>query len=132
MRNSIKISAVIPTFNREKTVGRAIESALAQEFPVSEIIVVDDDGSKDGTRKIVESYGVKCRYICQENAGVSAARNRGVREAGHDWIVFLDSDDYWFPQHLLRLADAVEATNGEAALYFCDIRRPSGEGGFSH
>lgn len=131
MRNRIKISAVIPTFNRENTVGRAIESALAQEFPVSEVIVIDD-GSKDGTRKIVESYGAKCRYIYQENAGVSAARNRGVREAGVDWIAFLDSDDYWFPQHLSRLADAVEATNGEAALYFCDIRRPSGEGEVSH
>jgi hypothetical protein len=131
MRNSIKISAVIPTFNREKTVGRAIESALAQEFPVSEIIVVDD-GSKDGTRSIVESYGAKCRYVYQENSGVSAARNRGVREAGGDWIAFLDSDDYWFPQHLSRLADAIEATNGEAALYFCDIRRPSGEGEVSH
>lgn len=130
MPNIKKISAVIPTFNREATVGRAIDSALAQSFPASEIIVVDD-GSTDGTRKIVEGYGARCRYIGQENAGVSSARNRGVEEAAFDWIAFLDSDDYWLPEHLSRLMEAVSSTRGEAAIYFCDLLCPSGPGHIS-
>ena len=80
MSESIGISAVIPTYNRGHLVGRAIESALAQEYGPSEIIVVDD-GSSDGTRQVVQSYGEKVRYLYQPNAGVSAARNRGVKEA---------------------------------------------------
>lgn len=131
MQNEVEISAVIPTFNREKTIGRAIESALAQEHPVSEVIVIDD-GSNDNTRKIVESYGGKCRYVFQENSGVSVARNEGVRRARCEWIAFLDSDDYWIPQHLLKLADAIQATNGKAAIYFCDAKHPPDEGGGSH
>jgi len=128
MQEDIKISAVIPTYNREKTIGRALESALAQEYPTSEIIVVDD-GSKDNTRKIVESYGEKVRYVYQENAGVSGARNRGVNEAKFDWIAFLDSDDYWLPGHLRNMVNAIKATEGEAALYFSDIKRAPDEGG---
>lgn len=131
MRDTIQISAVIPTYNREQTIGRAIVSVLAQEYPASEIIVVDD-GSKDDTQKNVESYGGKVRYVYQENGGVSAARNCGVREAKCEWIAFLDSDDYWVPDHLRRMANAIEATQGEAALYFSDTQRPSNEGGYFH
>jgi glycosyltransferase involved in cell wall biosynthesis len=131
MSNAIKISAVIPTYDREKTLVRAIDSALGQEFSAAEVIIVDD-GSKDATRKIVEGYGPKCRYEYQENSGVSVARNHGVRKAGGDWIAFLDSDDYWVPQHLSRLAEAIKATNGEAALYFSDARRPVEDGGASY
>jgi glycosyltransferase involved in cell wall biosynthesis len=131
MRSEIQISAVIPTYNREKTIGRAIDSALAQQFPPSEIIIVDD-GSEDGTRELVERYGRKCRYFYQENAGVSSARNRGVCEAKCKWIAFLDSDDYWAPQHLMRMAEAIDATKDEAALYFCDARLPPEAGGLSY
>ena len=131
MDNKIQIAAVIPTFNREKTLPRAINSVLAQEFPASEVIIVDD-GSDDGTRRIVESFGAKCRYFYQENGGVSAARNRGVGEAACDWIAFLDSDDSWVPRHLVRMAEAIEATNGEASLYFCDAMLPSEAGGLSY
>jgi glycosyltransferase involved in cell wall biosynthesis len=131
MLTEIKISAVIPTYDREKTIARAIDSALAQELTAAEIIVVDD-GSNDETRRIVESFGGKCRYMFQENRGVSVARNRGVREAESQWIAFLDSDDYWVPQHLSRLAEAMEATNGRAALYFCDAKLPAEDGGASY
>jgi len=79
----IQISAVIPVYNREKTIARAIESVLAQEYPPAEIIVIDD-GSKDATREIVQKYGDKVRYVYQDNAGVAAARNRGVSEAKLD------------------------------------------------
>jgi glycosyltransferase involved in cell wall biosynthesis len=119
----IRISAVIPTYNRDKTIARAIDSALAQHFSASELLVVDD-GSSDNTRKIVETYGERVRYIFQPNAGVSAARNRCVNEARCEWVAFLDSDDYWLPHHLRRIVNAIEATRGEAALYFSDVQRP--------
>ena len=127
MKDDLRISAVIPTFNRGHIVGRAIESALAQELAPAEIIVVDD-GSVDDTQSVAESYGQTVRYVHQANGGVAAARNRGVREAECDWIAFLDSDDYWVPEHLRRMARAIAATEGEAALYFADLQVPEGEG----
>jgi glycosyltransferase involved in cell wall biosynthesis len=128
MKDNLRITAVIPTFNRGHIVGRAIESALAQKFAPAEIIVVDD-GSVDNTQSVAESYGQTVRYVHQANGGVAAARNRGVREAKHDWIAFLDSDDYWAPDHLRRMARAITATEGAAALYFADLQVPEGEGG---
>ena len=85
MTEDICISAVIPTYNREKTIRRAIDSALSQDYAPTEIIVVDD-GSTDNTRGVVETYGQKIRYVCQKNAGVSAARNRGVLESNFELI----------------------------------------------
>jgi len=131
MYKGISISAIIPTYNRERTIGRAIDSVLEQEYTLAEIIVIDD-GSIDNTRKIVEGYGQRVRYIYQKNAGVSAARNRGVSEARYEWIAFLDSDDYWVPHYLSRMANAIEATRGEAELYFSDTQRPFKEGGNRH
>lgn len=128
MTESIYISAVIPAYNREKTIGRAIDSVLGQEYHASEIIVVDD-GSNDGTREIVGTYGERVRYIYQDNSGVASARNRGVIEASYEWIAFLDSDDYWLPNHLKRISEAIHATMGEGALYFSDLKRPADGGG---
>jgi glycosyltransferase involved in cell wall biosynthesis len=128
MADDFRISAVIPTYNRAHVVGRAVESALAQEFAPSEIVVVDD-GSVDSTRSVVESHGEAVRYLYQPNSGVSAARNRGVREAKGKWIAFLDSDDCWLPDHLSRIVRAIKATEGVAALYFADLQMPAGEGG---
>ena len=107
MTEHIRISAVIPTYNRGHIVGRAIESALAQEYAPSEVIIIDD-GSNDRTLQVVETYGHRVRYVHQANAGVSASRNRGIREAEFEWIAFLDSDDYWLPGHLKRMAAAIE------------------------
>lgn len=126
MSEPVRISAVIPTYNRAKTLARAIDSVLAQTLPVSEIIIVDD-GSTDETRRIVENYGDRVRYFYQANAGVASARNRLVEQSRFDWIAFLDSDDYWLPDHLKRMVDAIESTHGKAALYFCDILRPPDE-----
>lgn len=90
------ISAVIPAFNAEQYIGRAIDSALAQSRPVDEIIVVDD-GSTDGTAAVIAHYGDKVRYFYQDNAGASVARNTGIEAAQGDWIAFLDGDDEWLP-----------------------------------
>ncbi len=124
----ICFSTVLPAYNREGTVARAIESALEQTFPPDEIVVVDD-GSTDRTRAVVEEFGRDVRCISQPNAGAAASRNRGVAEAKCDWIAFLDSDDYWLPEHLARMAAAIHNTHGRADLYFSDMLRTEAEGG---
>ncbi len=116
------LSAVIPTFNRELLIGRAIESVLDQSVRPSEIIVVDD-GSTDSTKDIVAGYG-DVRYVAQTNAGPAVARNRGVAEASTSWIAWLDSDDFWLPGHIERIMSAVDATSGGARFYFADVLRP--------
>ncbi|MHC5165167.1 MAG: glycosyltransferase family 2 protein, partial [Planctomycetota bacterium] len=96
----MKISVVIPAYNAEKHIARAIDSVLAQTRPADEIIVVDD-GSTDATAEVVRSYGEKVIFIQQENAGVSVARNAGIEAASGDWIAFLDADDEWLPEKLM-------------------------------
>jgi len=94
------VSVIIPTFNRAVKTARAVASVLYQTFTDYEIIVVDD-GSQDSTESVMRRFGHKVRYIAQpQNRGVSAARNRGIRESMGPWIAFLDSDDYWLPQKL--------------------------------
>ena len=99
--NSIRISAVIPAYNCEKYIGRAIQSVLSQTRPVDEIIVVDD-GSTDTTAEIVRSFGDKVKLIQQENAGECAARNTGIKAASCQWVAFLDADDEWLPEKIER------------------------------
>jgi glycosyltransferase involved in cell wall biosynthesis len=93
------VSVIIPTYNRAHAVHEAIESALGQTLVPSEVIVVDD-GSEDGTRERLAPYMNRIQYIYQENQGVSAARNTGVRAAKGDLIAFLDSDDVWHQRKL--------------------------------
>ncbi len=90
------VSVVVPTYNRAHIVGRAIACALAQTYADIEIVVVDD-GSTDDTRAVVEAHGPRVIYVRQPNAGVSAARNFGMRNARGEFIAFLDSDDTWHP-----------------------------------
>ena len=94
--NPISISAVIPAYNAEKYIARAIDSVLNQTHPVDEIVVVDD-GSTDGTAEMIRAYGDKVRYIHQDNAGECGARNTGIKAASFPWVAFLDADDEWLP-----------------------------------
>jgi len=93
------ISVVIPTYNRQHTLARAIDSVLDQTSAVDEIIVVDD-GSTDQTRNFLSEKYPSVDYYYQSNAGVSAARNKGVLAAKSDWIAFLDSDDQWLEKKI--------------------------------
>ena len=90
------VSVVIPTHNRAKIISRAIESALNQAYNSIQIVIADD-GSTDDTQKLVAAYGPRVTYVRQANAGVSAARNFGMRHARGEFIAFLDSDDSWQP-----------------------------------
>jgi glycosyltransferase involved in cell wall biosynthesis len=100
------VSVVIPTYNRGYIVGAAIESVLAQTYRQFEIIVVDD-GSRDGTRAVVESFDFAIRYVYQENAG-------------REFIAFLDSDDEWFPWKL-QVQCALMRRFPEIALVWTDM-----------
>ncbi|MBO7253348.1 MAG: glycosyltransferase family 2 protein [Oscillospiraceae bacterium] len=108
MRNN-RITVVVPAYNNETWLPRCLDSLLAQDHPDMEIIVVND-GSSDGTAKVLDGYAERYANIVavhQENAGVTAARLAGVRQATGDWIGFVDSDDTVDPDmysHLLANA----------------------------
>ena len=95
------VSVVMPAYNSERTIARAIESVFAQNTRDLELIVVDD-GSRDGTRDLIKKYKRRVRYARQKNQGVSAARNLGIRLSAKKFIAFLDSDDEWLPGKLSR------------------------------
>jgi len=85
---------IIPVFNREAFIARAIDSVLSQTLKPSEIIIVDD-GSTDGTADILAGYHDKIKVMRIENSGVSKARNVGIKKSQGKWITLLDSDDVW-------------------------------------
>jgi len=93
------ISVVIPSYNSAGCLAGAIKSVLDQTRPADEIIVVDD-GSKDNTGEVCGRFAGKVRYVRQENAGASTARNTGIAAARGDWLAFLDADDLWDPKKL--------------------------------
>jgi len=116
MTSAESVSVVIPTYNRAEVVGAAIESVLDQTVKPGEILVVDD-GSRDNTGQVCQRFAARgVRYIRQENAGASAARNLGIREAAGEWIAFLDSDDRWETEKLEIQLQVQEATGAEWSI----------------
>ena len=97
----MNIAVIIPTFDRQHFLGRAIDSVLSQTRPAHEVIVIDD-GSTDGTVPWLKKEYPTVKLIEQTNQGVSAARNAGIQQAQSEWIALLDSDDEWFPEKLER------------------------------
>lgn len=114
------VSVVIPTYNYGRFLAEAIESALSQTRAPSEIIVVDD-GSTDDTASIVKGFDAHVKYIKQENAGVCAARNHGVRESTGELIAFLDADDRFEPTAIEKQA-AIFESDPEVGLVYCGVR----------
>ncbi len=96
-----RVSVIIPTYNRGWILEEAVDSVLAQTYTDFELIVVDD-GSTDDTRALLQPYGQRIAYVHQDNQGVSAARNTGLRLARGELIALLDSDDLWKPAKLAR------------------------------
>src|SRR5215510_6026298 len=94
---SAEVSVVVPTFNRRKLVERAIRSVMAQTHHVDEVIVIDDGSTDDTGDALKAAFGDRIRYVWQENRGVAAARNHGLRLARGKYLTLLDSDDEWMP-----------------------------------
>ena len=109
------ISVVIPTFNYGTYIAACLDSVIAQTYKKLEIIVVDD-GSTDDTASIVAAYP-DVRYVYQENAGVSAARNKGLALAKGEYVAFIDADDYWAVDKLSKQIDFMEK-NREYGIVF--------------
>jgi glycosyltransferase involved in cell wall biosynthesis len=99
-----RVSVVIAAFNSETTLGATLSGALTQTMPVEEIIVVDD-GSTDSTAAVARAHGPRVRVVVQPNAGVAAARNRGLSEAAGELVTFIDADDFWLPSCIERLVE---------------------------
>lgn len=98
----VEVSVIIPTYNRELVIKRAVNSVLNQTFKNFELIIIDD-GSTDNTAKVLEDYKNKDDRVSvyyQKNCGVSSARNLGLEKAMGQWIAFLDSDDEWLRDKL--------------------------------
>jgi glycosyltransferase involved in cell wall biosynthesis len=127
------VSVIIPAYNRAYCIATTIDSVLAQSHGNVQIIVVDD-GSTDATRELIaERYRHESRlaYIYQDNAGVSAARNHGLRLATGDYLALLDSDDIWLPWKLeaqLRCLAALPS----AGMIWTDMDAIGPDGEISH
>ena len=111
-KESESISVVIPLYNKELEVERALRSVLGQSLMPGEVIVVDD-GSTDGSRAIVERVMAEnpdsnIRLVVQKNSGVSAARNRGISEAKGRYVALLDADDWWLSGYIAEVCRMME------------------------
>jgi glycosyltransferase involved in cell wall biosynthesis len=122
----VKVSVVIPLFNKRRHIQRAVGSVLGQTCPDLEIIVVDD-GSTDGGGEIVRhTADPRVRLVRQQNAGAAAARNRGVQEASSELVAFLDADDEWRPEFLETVVGLYER-HPEAGMFATAYRFQEGE-----
>tara|TARA_R110002095_G_scaffold110827_2_gene96951 strand:+ start:405 stop:1253 length:849 start_codon:yes stop_codon:yes gene_type:complete len=110
----------------ERYILRSVESVLAQEYPLIELIVVDD-GSSDGTVRVLKPLNEKLHIIRQENRGLSCARNRGILAATGDFVAFLDADDYWRPGKLAAQVALLER-NPAVGFVSCDAALESETG----
>lgn len=124
------VSVVIPTFNRAKTLPRAIACVLAQDFQKFELVIVDD-ASSDGTPRLFEGgCDSRIRFLrLAKNAGGAEARNVGWRAARGEYVAFLDSDDEWLPDKLSKQLDVIHRAGQKTGLVYtgllyCD---PAGE-----
>jgi len=124
-----KFSVVIPTYNRAKPLVKCLESLVAQTFKDFEVLVCDD-GSTDNTQEITQQFTDKLflHYIYSANSGSPARpRNIGIKNAASEWVCFLDSDDWWYPEKLFVMSQHLD---GNDILYHdLDIFNSMGKSG---
>ncbi len=124
----MRVSIIIPLYNKAPYVRRALDSIAAQTFPDFEAIVVDDGSTDDGAAIVADYSDARFRMIRQANAGPGAARNAGLAQARGELIAFLDADDEWLPNYLHENVRLLEESGSEVASVTCGyIEYPSGE-----
>lgn len=116
MTESPEVSVLINNYNYGRFLGQAIDSALAQEDVVAEVIVVDD-GSTDDSEKVIRRYGDRIRARFQRNQGQAVAMNAGVAMARAPILAFLDADDWWRPRKLRAVLDVFRDRPGGGLVY---------------
>jgi glycosyltransferase involved in cell wall biosynthesis len=108
------ISVIIPVYNREAFLEEAIKSVLDQNYQGTVEIIISDDGSTDRSLEIAHSFGSRVRVVLKgegcTSQGASGARNRGIVAATQPYLSFLDSDDFYLPNHLNRMAEVLESS----------------------
>lgn len=118
----MSVSIVIPLYNKAPFIRRALNSILRQSFEDFECIVIDDGSTDRGSEGVREIRDRRIRLVQQVNRGVSAARNRGISEATHPLIAFLDADDEWLPG-FLQAAVTLHARHPGLAASFTNMRK---------
>lgn len=119
-KNNPTVSIIIPTYNRARLIGRAIQSVLDQTYQDFELIVVDD-GSTDNTGKVIKIFtDPRIKYVRHEqNKGGSVARNMGIKVARGEFIAFLDSDDEWLPKKLEKQINCFTKCSDSVGAVYC-------------
>jgi hypothetical protein len=123
-----KVSVVVPAYNLARYLGRAIDSALAQDWPAEALeVIVVDDGSTDETPQVLAAYGERIRVVRQDNGGLVRAVDRGLAEVTGDYVALLDADDEWPTDRLTRHVAFLEA-HPEVGLVHGDMTIIDAEG----
>lgn len=124
-----KVSVIIPVYNREEWIHIPIESLKTQSFTDFEVLIINDGSSDQTEYRVSELTTGDSRFqlIHQQNSGVSAARNTGIRHSTGTYICFLDSDDYYHPDFLLRMVQQLEQSAAEVCYSGYKIKTPSSE-----
>jgi glycosyltransferase involved in cell wall biosynthesis len=113
-----RVTVLIDTYNYGRFIEEAIDSVLAQDFPMDQVqILVVDDGSTDDTRQRVAKYLSQLRYLYKPNGGQASAFNFGLAQATGEYIVLLDADDFWLPAKLRRVVEEFDAHPEVGMLY---------------
>lgn len=115
----MKVSVIVPLYNKAPWVRRSLDSLAAQTFRDFEVIVVDDGSTDDGAKVVAEYPDDRIRLVRQKNAGPGAARNRGIGEARGELLAFLDADDEWTPDFLEENVRALEAAGPKVGAIVC-------------
>ena len=121
----MRFTVVIPLYNKEKYIIKAINSVLNQTYDAFEIIIVDDGSTDSSLSKVQSIMHSKIQIIKQENAGVSAARNKGIESANFQYIAFLDADDEWHSDYLETISDLIDRypEHGAYATAYEEVKR---------
>lgn len=117
--NNLKVSIIIPVYNGEKYIEKAINSALKQTYNNIEVIVVND-GSVDNTEQICKSYGKKIKYFKKENGGVSSALNVGIKNMTGEYFSWLSHDDLYFPEKIEKQIAYLNKLNMRNVILYSD------------